>query len=94
MNVRSSVNGRGKWIKLSPLESDHLAKSKKGGEELFSFLPFIFSLIYILVIVFVAYFLITAVLFMKKKNRSDELLLQKIDELSQRLGELKEDKRS
>ncbi|WP_172372380.1 hypothetical protein [Sporosarcina jiandibaonis] len=61
---------------------------------MFSFLPFIFSLIYILVIVFVAYFLITAVLFMKKKNRSDELLLQKIDELSQRLGELKEDKRS
>ncbi len=31
---------------------------------------------------------------MKRKNRSDELLLQKMDELSQRLVELKEDKRS
>lgn len=31
---------------------------------------------------------------MKKKNRSDELLLQKIDELSKSLVELIEDKRS
>ena len=50
-------------------------------------------LIYVLIFVFFAYLLITVLVFMKKKNRSDELLLQKIDELSQRLVELIEDKR-
>lgn len=53
----------------------------------------LFFLIYVLIIVFVAYLLITVLIFMKKKNRSDELLLQKIDELSKSLVGLMEEKR-
>lgn len=60
---------------------------------MFAFASMVSFLIYILIIVFIAYFLITVVSFMKKKNHSDELLLQKIDELTQKLEELKEYKR-
>jgi len=66
----------------------------KGGEDLLTSVSMLFFLIYVLIIVFVAYLLITVLIFMKKKNRSDELLLQKIDELSKSLVELIEDKRS
>lgn len=55
---------------------------------MFAFASMLTFLVYVLFIVFIVYFLITTVLFMKKKNRSDDLLLQKIDELSRRLDEL------
>lgn len=54
-----------------------------------AFASMVSFLIYVLIIVFIVYFLITLILFMKKKNRSDELLVQKIDELSHRVDELK-----
>ncbi|WP_269052994.1 hypothetical protein [Sporosarcina sp. G11-34] len=72
------------WIKILEV---------KGGKDLLTSVSMLFFLFYVLIIVFVAYLLITVLIFMKKKNRSDELLLQKIDELSQSLVELIEDKR-
>lgn len=42
-------------------------------------------LIYLAVLGFIAYFLISVLQFMRRKNKNDQLLLQKLDELSKKL---------
>lgn len=47
--------------------------------------------IYLLIYGFIAYFLINVLQFMRRKTRSDKLLLQKLDELSRKLDQQTED---
>ncbi|MDY0393956.1 hypothetical protein ACFSMW_16195 [Virgibacillus halophilus] len=58
--------------------------------DLISFTPLIILLIYLLIIGFIAYFLINVLLFMRRKSHSDDLLKQKIEELTRKLGEQKD----
>lgn len=72
-----------------------MLKSEKKEEKNLSFtafIPLIILLVYVLIICFAVYFLITILRFMKDKTQNDGLLLQKVDELSQKLDELKNDK--
>ncbi|MBU5213138.1 hypothetical protein BLX88_16855 [Bacillus obstructivus] len=54
-----------------------------------TFAPIMILLIYLLIFGFIAYFLINVLQFMRRKNHNDGLLLQKIDELSKKIDELK-----
>ena len=44
-------------------------------------------IIYLLIFGFIVYFLISVMRFMRRKNENDRLLLQKIDELTQKIDE-------
>ncbi|GIN86236.1 hypothetical protein J6TS2_26220 [Heyndrickxia sporothermodurans] len=48
-------------------------------------------LIFLLIYGFIAYFLINVLMFMRQKNASDDLLLQKLDELINEIKERKKD---
>jgi len=54
-----------------------------------SFAPLILMFIYLFILIFIGYFLISVLQFMRQKNKDDALLLQKMDELSKQLEELK-----
>ena len=54
-----------------------------------SFAPLILMFIYLFILIFISYFLISVLQFMRQKNKDDALLLQKVDELSKQLEELK-----
>lgn len=50
-------------------------------------IPIIMMIIWLFVIGFVIYFLITAVRFMKNKNRTDQEILNKLDRLMEQLDQ-------
>ncbi|MFC7746922.1 DUF4083 family protein [Lentibacillus kimchii] len=52
----------------------------------------IMMLIYLAIFAFVVYFLISVLQFMRTKSHNDKLLLHKMDDISQKLDELKEKK--
>lgn len=54
-----------------------------------SFAPIIILLIYLVIIMFIVYFLLKVLQFMKTKSENDRLLIQKVEELSQKLNEMK-----
>jgi len=56
---------------------------------LFVFGSFIIMIIYLLIFGFIVYFLTSVLQFMRRKNDNDRLLIQKIDELTQKIDDLK-----